>query len=78
MGRCGEEVRHLLGSIVYCRREETSVFSEGLCPSFVEFLEEVSSRTQSNEVSARRMDEATKGLLSEAEGLREDVHRFQI
>jgi methyl-accepting chemotaxis protein len=48
------------------------------CRSVVEFLEEVSSRTQSNEVSARRMDEATKGLLSEAEGLREDVHRFQI
>jgi methyl-accepting chemotaxis protein len=48
------------------------------CRSVVEFLEEVSSRTQSNEVSARRMDEATKGLVREAEGLREDVHRFQI
>lgn len=48
------------------------------CRSVVEFLEEVSSRTQSNEVSARRMDEVTKGLLKEAEGLHEDVHRFQI
>jgi methyl-accepting chemotaxis protein len=44
----------------------------------VEFLEEVSSRTQSNEVSAKRMDEATKVLVREAEGLREDVHRFRI
>ena len=48
------------------------------CRSVVEFLEEVSSRTQSNEVSAKRMDEATKGLVREAEGLREDVHRFRI
>jgi methyl-accepting chemotaxis protein len=48
------------------------------CRSVVEFLEEVSSRTQSNEVSAKRMDEATKGLLGEAENLREDVHRFLI
>jgi hypothetical protein len=44
----------------------------------VEFLEEVSSRTQSNEVSARRMDEATRDLLKEAALLREDVHRFRI
>jgi methyl-accepting chemotaxis protein len=48
------------------------------CRSVVEFLEEVSSRTQSNEVSAKRMDEATKVLVREAEGLREDVHRFRI
>jgi methyl-accepting chemotaxis protein len=48
------------------------------CRSVVEFLEEVSSRTQSNEVSARRMDEATKGLLTEAAGLREEVHQFQV
>jgi len=48
------------------------------CRSVVEFLEEVSSRTQSNEVSARRMDEATKGLLSEAAGLRDEVHQFQV
>jgi hypothetical protein len=38
----------------------------------------VSSRTQSNEVSARRMDEGTKALLGEAAGLREEVHQFQI
>ena len=48
------------------------------CRSVVEFLEEVSSRTQSNEVSARRMDEATKGLLGEAARLREEVHQFQV
>jgi methyl-accepting chemotaxis protein len=48
------------------------------CRSVVEFLEEVSSRTQSNEVSARRMDGATKELVREAEGLREEVHRFQV
>jgi methyl-accepting chemotaxis protein len=48
------------------------------CRSVVEFLEEVSSRTQSNEVSARRMDEATKELLGEAAGLREEVHQFQV
>ncbi|MFQ5418221.1 MAG: methyl-accepting chemotaxis protein, partial [Myxococcota bacterium] len=48
------------------------------CRSVVEFLDEVSSRTQSNAVSAKRMDEATHELLREAAALREDVHRFRI
>lgn len=48
------------------------------CRSVLEFLEEVSARTQANEVSARRMDEATKGLVREAESLRADVHGFRI
>jgi len=48
------------------------------CRSVLEFLEEVSARTQANEVSARRMDEATKGLVREAESLRQDVHGFRI
>jgi methyl-accepting chemotaxis protein len=48
------------------------------CRSVVEFLEEMSSRTQANEVSANRMDEATRDLLREAAALRENVHGFQI
>ena len=36
------------------------------------------TRTQANEVSANRMDEATRDLLREAAALRENVHGFQI
>ena len=44
----------------------------------VEFREEIFAQTRANEESARRMDQASKGLLKQSAGLREDVHRFQL
>jgi methyl-accepting chemotaxis protein len=49
-----------------------------VCRSAVEFLEGIFARTRSNEESARRMDEATKGLLRQSSALRDDVHRFRV
>jgi len=48
------------------------------CRSAVEFIEEIFAQTRANEESARRMDEASKGLLKQSAGLREDVHRFRL
>jgi methyl-accepting chemotaxis protein len=48
------------------------------CRAALEFLEDVASRTRTNEESTRRMDEATRGLQRHAESLRADVRRFQI
>ena len=48
------------------------------CRSAVEMLGTVSGRTRSNEESVRRMDQAAKDLLRQAEALREDVRKFQV
>ena len=48
------------------------------CRSAVEFIEEIFAQTRANEESARRMDQASKGLLKQSAGLKEDVHRFQL
>jgi methyl-accepting chemotaxis protein len=48
------------------------------CRSAVEFIEEIFAQTRANEESARRMDQASKGLLKQSAGLREDVHRFRL
>ncbi len=48
------------------------------CRSAVEFIEEIFAQTRANEESARRMDEASKGLLKQSADLREDVHRFRL
>ena len=48
------------------------------CRSAVEFIEEIFAQTRANEESARRMDEASKGLLKQSAKLREDVHRFRL
>ena len=48
------------------------------CRSAVEFIEEIFAQTRANEESARRMDQATKGLLGQSAELRKDVHRFQL
>jgi methyl-accepting chemotaxis protein len=68
-----EEVREAVERINQALQEQSAA-----CRAAVEFLEEVSSRTRSHEDSGRRMDEATKGLLRQAEALREDVQRFRI
>jgi methyl-accepting chemotaxis protein len=48
------------------------------CASAVEFLGTVGARTRSNEESARRMGEATKQMLRQAESLRREVRKFRI
>ena len=68
-----EGVREAVEQISSSLQEQSAA-----CRSALEFLETVSARTRSNEESARRMDEATRGLLSQAEDLRENVRRFQL
>jgi methyl-accepting chemotaxis protein len=48
------------------------------CRSAVNFLEDVYAQTRSNEDSARQMDQATKGLLRQSEGLRVEIQRFRL
>jgi methyl-accepting chemotaxis protein len=48
------------------------------CRRAVSFLEQIHERTRSNEDATRRMSEATRGLQSQAEALRQDVRRFRI
>ena len=48
------------------------------CRSAVEFIEEIFAQTRANEESARRMDQASKRMLKQSAGLREDVHRFRL
>jgi methyl-accepting chemotaxis protein len=48
------------------------------CVAALELLAAVRSRTRENEESAKVMDAVTKGLLVQAEGLRNEVRRFQI
>ena len=42
------------------------------------FLEELASKGESNEESARRMQEVTQQLLEQANALRADVERFTL
>ncbi len=48
------------------------------CNQVAEFLDQVYERTRTNEDSGQRMDEAMRGLLSQAESLRQDVEKFRI
>jgi methyl-accepting chemotaxis protein len=48
------------------------------CRSAVEFLEAVFQRTRSNEESSKRLDEVTRGLVQQAEALREQVRKFRL
>jgi methyl-accepting chemotaxis protein len=48
------------------------------CAAAVELLAAVRSRTRENEESTKVMDAVTKGLQVQAEGLRNEVRRFQI
>jgi methyl-accepting chemotaxis protein len=48
------------------------------CRSAVEFLEQVYTRTQSNEESANQIEQATKGLLEQTADLRNDLQRFRL
>jgi methyl-accepting chemotaxis protein len=68
-----EEVQVAVEQINDALQEQTAA-----CRSAVEFLEAVYAQTRSNEESARQMDEATKGLLAQSEGLRVEVRRFRL
>ena len=48
------------------------------CQQIAELLERVHARTRSNEESAQRMRGAMRGLLQQAEGLREGVRHFRV
>jgi methyl-accepting chemotaxis protein len=69
MERVRDAVERIHGSL----RQQTDA-----CRLAVSFLEEIHERTRSNEEATRRMSEATLGLKSQAEALRQDVRRFKI
>ena len=48
------------------------------CGAAQGFMEAVRGRTPANEESSRTMDAVTKELLVQAEGLRDEVRRFEI
>ncbi len=48
------------------------------CSQVAEFLEQVSEKIHSNEDAAQVMGESIRGLVSQAEALREEVARFRI
>jgi methyl-accepting chemotaxis protein len=48
------------------------------CEQIAGLLERVTQRTHTNEESASRMRDATRGLLEHAEGLRESVRHFHV
>jgi methyl-accepting chemotaxis protein len=68
-----EAVRETVDRINAAIQEQSAA-----CASAVAFLETVGTRTSSNEDSTRRMGEATRALLRQAESLRRDVGRFRI
>jgi methyl-accepting chemotaxis protein len=68
-----EGVRHAVESINGSLQDQSSA-----CNQVAEFLEQVYERTRANEDSGQRMDESMRGLLSQAESLREDVEKFRI
>ncbi len=48
------------------------------CQQIADQLDRIHGRTRSNEESAQRMREAMRGLLQQAEGLREGVRHFRV
>ncbi|MDP6978627.1 MAG: methyl-accepting chemotaxis protein [Myxococcota bacterium] len=48
------------------------------CSQVTQFLEQVFERTRSNEEAAGSMNESVRGLVAQAEALRENVTRFQV
>ena len=68
-----ESVRDAVDRIHAALQEQTEA-----CRAAVSFLEQVYERTRSNEESGGRMEEAMRGLVRQAEALREDVAKFRI
>jgi hypothetical protein len=69
MERVRDAVERIEGSL----RQQTDA-----CRRAVSFLEQIHERTRSHEEATRRMSEATLGLKTQAEALRQDVRRFRI
>jgi len=69
MERVRDAVERIHGSL----RQQTEA-----CRRAVSFLEQIHERTRSNEEATRRMSDATLGLKTQAEALRQDVRRFRI
>ncbi len=68
-----ENVRRAVEEINASLREQSSASEE-----IAEFLEQLYARTRSNDASAQRMRDAMRGLMGQAEGLRESVRYFQV
>ena len=62
---------------------ELDLFRRGMAVAFVpgslvDFLEQVSGGTRSNEEAVQRLGESIRGLVQQAESLREDVAKFRV
>jgi len=68
-----ENVRGAVEQINHSLQTQSSA-----CQQIAQLLERVNERTKSNEHSAGRMREAMRGLLQQAEGLREGVRHFRV
>ncbi|MCP4039577.1 MAG: hypothetical protein GY733_21720 [bacterium] len=68
-----EGVREVVENINGSLQEQSTA-----CSQVAQFLEQVFERTRSNEDAARSMRESIRGLVSQAEGLRENVVKFRI
>jgi methyl-accepting chemotaxis protein len=68
-----EGVRAAVESINASLQDQSSA-----CTQVASFLEQVFEGTRSNEEAAARMGESMRGLLSQAEALRDDVAKFRL
>ena len=75
-GRIRESVESVRGAVDQINRSLQD--QSAACRQAAEQLERVYERTRSNEESSRRMGEAMRGLLKQAETLRGDVQRFRL
>ncbi len=75
-GRIRESVESVRGAVDRINRSLQE--QSAACRQAAEQLERVYERTRSNEESSRRMGDAMRGLLKQAETLRGDVQRFRL
>ena len=68
-----EGVRTAVEQIGGALREQSAA-----CRSALELLEVMNQRTRSNEESSQRLDVVARDLVSQAEGLRREVRRFEL
>ena len=68
-----EGVREVVENINGSLHEQSTA-----CSQVVNILEQVFERTRSNEAAAQSMGDSITGLVSQAQGLREQVAKFQI
>ena len=73
IGESVESVREAVEQINRSLQQQSTA-----CGQAAEFLESVSERTSVNQQSTERMHEAMRGLVRQAEALRESVQRFRL